>query len=77
MRCPATEARMVLEGKSRHQYWASIRTFREHFMIRNIAFALALTFAASILVQVIAVSHADAGGACTYTSSDKKKGYKC
>jgi hypothetical protein len=68
---------MVRAGKSRHQYWASIRTPREHFMIRNIAFALALTFAASIFVQVIAVSQADAGGACTYTSSDKKKGYKC
>jgi hypothetical protein len=68
---------MVRDGKSRHQYWASIRTLREHFMIRNIAFALALTFAASIVVQVIAVSQADAGGACTYTSSDKKKGYKC
>jgi hypothetical protein len=68
---------MVRAGKSRHQYWASIRTLREHFMIRNIAFALALTFAASIFVQVISVSQADAGGACTYTSSDKKKGYKC
>jgi hypothetical protein len=68
---------MVRTSKSRHQYWASIRTLREHFMIRNIAFALALTFAASIFVQVIAVSQADAGGACTYTSSDKKKGYKC
>ena len=43
-------------------------------MIRNIAFALALTFAASIFVQVIATSQADAGGACTYTSSDKKEG---
>jgi hypothetical protein len=68
---------MVRASKSRHQYCASIRTLREHFMIRNIAFALALTFAASIFVQVIAVSQADAGGACTYTSSDKKKGYKC
>jgi hypothetical protein len=68
---------MVRAGKSRHQYWASIRTLREHFMIRNIAFALALTFAASIFVQVIAVSQADAGKTCTYTSSDKKKGYKC
>jgi hypothetical protein len=44
-------------------------------MIRNIAFALALTFAVSIFVQVIAVGQADAGS--TYTSSDKKKGYKC
>jgi hypothetical protein len=68
---------MVCTGKSRHQYRASIRTLRELFMIRNIAFALALTFAASIFVQVIAISQADAGGACTYTSSDKKKGYKC
>jgi hypothetical protein len=68
---------MVRAGKSRHQYWASIRTLREHFMIRNIALALALTFAASIFVQVIAVSQADAGSTCTYTSSDKKKGYKC
>ena len=46
-------------------------------MIRNIAFAVALTFAASILVQVIAISQASAGKTCTYTSSDKKKGYKC
>jgi hypothetical protein len=50
---------------------------REYFMIRKIAFALALTFAASIFVQVAAVSQADAGSTCTYTSSDKKKGYKC
>jgi hypothetical protein len=68
---------MVRAGKSRHQYRASIRTPGEHFMIRNIAFALALTFAASIFVQVIAISQADAGSTCTYTSSDKKKGYKC
>ena len=46
-------------------------------MIRNIAFAVTLTFAASILAQVIAISQADAGKTCTYTSSDKKKGYKC
>jgi hypothetical protein len=46
-------------------------------MIRNIAFALALTFAASMIVQVLAVSQADAGYTCTYTSSDKNKGYKC
>ncbi len=46
-------------------------------MICKIAFALALTFAASILVQFVAVSQADAGSTCTYTSSDKKKGYKC
>jgi len=46
-------------------------------MVRNIALALALTFAASIFVQVMAVSQADAGSTCTYTSSDKKKGYKC
>ena len=46
-------------------------------MIRKIAFTLALTFAASIFVQVIAVSQADAGKTCPYTSSDKKKGYKC
>ena len=46
-------------------------------MIRNLALALALTFAASIFVQLIAVSQADAGTTCTYTSSDKKKGYKC
>jgi hypothetical protein len=61
----------------RHQYPAPIRTLREAFMIRKIAFALALTFAASIFVQVIAISQADAGTTCTYTSSDKKKGYKC
>jgi hypothetical protein len=46
-------------------------------MIRNIAFALALTFAASIFVQAMVISQADAGSTCTYTSSDKKKGYKC
>jgi len=46
-------------------------------MIRKIAFALVLTFAASMIVQVVAVSQADAGSTCTYTSSDKKKGYKC
>ena len=46
-------------------------------MFRKIAFALTLTFTASILVQVIAVGQADAGKTCTYTSSDKKKGYKC
>jgi hypothetical protein len=68
---------MVRAGKFRHQYPASIRTPREHFMIRNIAFALALAFAASMIVQVLAVSQADAGNTCTYTSSDKKKGYKC
>jgi hypothetical protein len=56
---------------------ASIRTPKEHFMIRNTAFALALTFTVSIFVQVAAVSQADAGKTCTYTSSDKKKGYKC
>jgi hypothetical protein len=46
-------------------------------MLRKLAFAAFLTFAASIFVQVIAISHADAGSTCTYTSSDKKKGYKC
>jgi hypothetical protein len=61
----------------RQQYPAPIRMLREVFMNRKIAFALALTFAASIFVQVIAVSQADAGKTCTYTSSDKKKGYKC
>jgi hypothetical protein len=68
---------MVCEIEFRHQYPAPIRTLREVFMIRKIAFALALTFAASIFVQVIAVSQADAGKDCPYTSSDKKKGYKC
>jgi hypothetical protein len=47
-----------------------------YLMLRNIALALALTFAASLIAQVIAVSSADAGP-CTYTHSDKKKGYKC
>ena len=46
-------------------------------MIRKTAFALALTFAASLFVQVMTISQADAGKACNYTSSDKKKGYKC
>jgi hypothetical protein len=61
----------------RHQYRASIRTPMGVFMIRRTAFAFALAFAASIFVQVIAISQADAGKECTYTSSDKKKGYKC
>ena len=46
-------------------------------MFRKLVFAAALTFTASIFVQIIAISHADAGSTCTYTSSDKKKGYKC
>ena len=47
-------------------------------MIRKFALALALTFTASLIVQIAAVSQASAGGKnCTYTSSDKKKGYKC
>jgi len=46
-------------------------------MIRKIAVALVLTFTVSIFVQITAVSQADAGKTCTYTSSDKKKGYKC
>lgn len=46
-------------------------------MHRNIALSLALIFAASLIVQVLAVSAADAQKACTYTHSDKKKGYKC
>jgi hypothetical protein len=46
-------------------------------MIRNFALALALTFTASLIVQIAAVSQASAGKTCTYTSSDKKKGYKC
>ena len=46
-------------------------------MIRRFVFAVIITFTASIVVQVIAVSQASAGGPCTYTSSDKKKGYKC
>ena len=46
-------------------------------MIRKFALAFVLIFAASLIVQVTAVSQASAGKACTYTSSDKKKGYKC
>jgi hypothetical protein len=46
-------------------------------MFRKLVFAAALAFTASIFVQVIAISQADAGSTCTYTSSDKKKGYKC
>jgi hypothetical protein len=45
-------------------------------MIGKIAFAVALTFAASLIVQIAAVSQADAGK-CHYTSQDKAKGYKC
>jgi hypothetical protein len=68
---------MVRPVELRQQCPASIRAPREHFMIRKIAFALALTFTVSMFVQVAAVSQADAGKTCTYTSSDKKKGYKC
>jgi len=45
-------------------------------MIRKTALAVILSFTASLIVQVVAVSTA-AAGPCTYTSSDKKKGYKC
>ena len=45
-------------------------------MIRNISFALVLAFSTSMIVQIVAVSQASAGE-CHYTSSDKKKGYKC
>jgi len=45
-------------------------------MIRKFALALALTFTASLIVQIVAVSQASAAP-CHYTSSDKKKGYKC
>jgi hypothetical protein len=46
-------------------------------MIRKFALALALVFTTSLIVQVVAMSQASAGKPCTYTSSDKKKGYKC
>jgi hypothetical protein len=36
-----------------------------------------LAFTVSLLVQVLAASQADAQKTCTYTHSDKKKGYKC
>ena len=49
----------------------------EDSMNRFSALVAVLSFAASLFVQIVAVSHADAGSACTYTSSDKKKGYKC
>ena len=45
-------------------------------MIRKFAIALAIIFTTSLIVEVVAVSQASAGP-CTYTSSDKKKGYKC
>jgi uncharacterized membrane protein len=58
---------------------ASIRSGQHEglSMIRKFALAFALTFAASLIVQIAAVSQASAGKTCTYTSSDKKKGYKC
>jgi hypothetical protein len=47
-------------------------------MIRKCGLLAALAFAASLFVQVLAVSQADAQSKpCTYTSSDKKKGYEC
>jgi hypothetical protein len=46
-------------------------------MIRKFALALTLAFTASLVVQIAAVGQASAGKTCTYTSSDKKKGYKC
>ena len=47
-------------------------------MIRKFALALVLTFTASLIVQIAAISQASAQKkTCTYTSSDKKKGYKC
>jgi hypothetical protein len=35
-------------------------------MFRKTAFAVVLSFTASIFVQVIAISQADAGSTCTY-----------
>jgi hypothetical protein len=46
-------------------------------MIRKLAFALIASFAASMIVQVIAVGQAVAAPKCHYTSQDKAKGYKC
>jgi hypothetical protein len=47
-------------------------------MIHKFALLAAFAFVASLFVQVLAVSQADAQSKpCTYTSSDKKKGYKC
>ncbi len=46
-------------------------------MIRNLCFAVLLSFTASMVVQIAAVSQASAGKTCTYTSEDKKKGYRC
>ena len=46
-------------------------------MIRKFAVACAVTFAVGLIAQIAAVSQASAGKTCTYTSSDKKKGYKC
>ena len=46
-------------------------------MICKFALLSMLAFAASLLVQVLAVSQADAQKTCTYTHSDKKKSYKC
>jgi len=50
---------------------------KEASMIRKLALALAVTFTASMIVQIAAVSQASAEKSCTYTSADKKKGYKC
>ena len=46
-------------------------------MIRNLSFALLLAFTTSMIIQIVAVSQASAGKPCTYTSEDKKKGYRC
>lgn len=46
--------------------------------MRKLAFTLAVVFAASFVAQVVATTDALAQKKpCTYTSSDKKKGYKC
>ncbi|MDB5619902.1 hypothetical protein [Tardiphaga sp.] len=47
-------------------------------MLRHISLALAVSFTVSLIAQFVAVSQASAQSKpCSYTSEDKKKGYRC
>jgi uncharacterized membrane protein len=65
-------------GSNHHALRFEAISTRGSQMIRKFALALALAFTASLIVQIAAASQAFAQKKpCTYTSSDKKKGYKC
>jgi hypothetical protein len=62
----AAQSRMVRILETGINVRASIPTPQGYCMFRKTAFAVVLSFTASIFVQVIAISQADAGSTCTY-----------